>query len=72
MTNTLTGTYDLDTTHSTVGFTVRHAMVTKVRGNFNDFEATLTVNQENPTESKVEATVETGSCLLYTSDAADE
>ena len=61
MTNTLTGTYDLDTTHSTVGFTVRHAMVTKVRGNFNDFEATLTVNQENPTESKVEATVETGS-----------
>ena len=64
MTNTLTGTYDLDTTHSTVGFTVRHAMVTKVRGNFNDFEATLTVNQENPAESKV--------CLLYTSDAADD
>lgn len=61
MTDTLTGTYDLDTTHSTVGFTVRHAMVTKVRGNFNDFQATLTVNQENPADSKVEATVETGS-----------
>ena len=61
MTDTLTGTYDLDTTHSTIGFTVRHAMVTKVRGNFNDFQATLTVNQENPTDSKVEATVETGS-----------
>ena len=61
MTDTLTGTYDLDTTHSTVGFTVRHAMVTKVRGSFNDFQATLTVNQENPADSKVEATVETGS-----------
>ena len=61
MTNTLTGTYDLDATHSTVGFTVRHAMVTKVRGNFNDFQATLTVNQENPAESKVEATAETAS-----------
>ena len=61
MTNTLTGTYDLDTTHSTVGFTVRHAMVTKVRGNFKDFQATLTVNEDNPAESKVEATVETGS-----------
>lgn len=61
MTDTLTGTYDLDTTHSTIGFTVRHAMVTKVRGNFNDFQATLTVNQENPADSKVEATVETGS-----------
>ena len=48
MTNTLTGTYDLDTTHSTVGFTVRHAMVTKVRGNFKDFQATLTVNEDNP------------------------
>ena len=61
MTDTLTGTYDLDTTHSTIGFTVRHAMVTKVRGSFNDFQATLTVNQENPADSKVEATVETGS-----------
>ena len=40
MTN-LTGTYNLDPAHSTIGFTVRHAMVTKVRGEFTDFDAVL-------------------------------
>ena len=46
----LTGTYNLDTAHSTIGFTVRLAMVTKVRGEFTDFDATLTI-AENPAES---------------------
>jgi polyisoprenoid-binding protein YceI len=31
----LTGTWNIDTTHSRVGFVARHAMVTKVRGSFN-------------------------------------
>ena len=35
----LTGTYTLDPAHSRIGFTARHAMVTKVRGAFNDFLA---------------------------------
>lgn len=56
-----TGTYTLDPAHSSIGFTVRHAMVTKVRGEFTDFTATLTADQDNPAESKVEATVETAS-----------
>ena len=34
---TLTGTYTLDPTHSRIGFVARHAMVTKVRGSFNEF-----------------------------------
>lgn len=55
------GIYDLDTAHSSVGFTVRHAMVTKVRGEFTEFTATITADQENPADSKVEATVVTGS-----------
>lgn len=59
--SSFSGIYDLDTAHSSVGFTVRHAMVTKVRGEFTDFTATLTTNQENPADSKVEATVVTGS-----------
>lgn len=59
--NSFSGVYDLDTAHSSVGFTVRHAMVTKVHGEFTDFTAALTANQENPSESKVEATVETAS-----------
>ncbi len=34
------GTYTLDAAHSRIGFVARHAMITKVRGNFNDFAGT--------------------------------
>ena len=37
-TPTVTGTYTIDPTHSRIGFVARHAMVTKVRGSFNEFE----------------------------------
>ncbi|MHA6555898.1 YceI family protein [Corynebacterium pyruviciproducens] len=50
MTN-LTGSYTIDPVHSNVGFTVRHAMVTKVHGTFNDFESSFTVDGD-----KVEGT----------------
>ena len=39
---TLTGTYTIDPTHSRIGFVARHAMVTKVRGSFNEFEGPAT------------------------------
>ncbi|WP_198602113.1 YceI family protein, partial [Rhodococcus opacus] len=35
--NLTAGTWAIDTVHSTVGFSVRHLMVSKVRGTFNDF-----------------------------------
>ena len=31
------GTFTIDASHSRVGFSARHAMVTKVRGSFNEF-----------------------------------
>jgi polyisoprenoid-binding protein YceI len=34
----LTGDYQLDTAHTRLGFVARHAMVTKVRGTFHEFE----------------------------------
>ena len=37
------GTWKIDTAHSVVGFSVRHMMVSKVRGRFERFDATLTV-----------------------------
>lgn len=40
----LDGTYVLDTAHSRIGFVARHAMVTKVRGSFNEFEGTATAD----------------------------
>ena len=38
--HTATGTYAIDPSHSRIGFVARHAMVTKVRGSFNEFEGT--------------------------------
>ena len=35
--SSLTGTYTIDPAHSRFGFVARHAMVTKVRGQFNEF-----------------------------------
>ncbi|EFK54209.1 YceI family protein [Corynebacterium genitalium ATCC 33030] len=58
--STLTGTYNLDPAHSSVGFTVRHAMVTKVRGEFTDYEASITV-AEDPSASTATGTVRTES-----------
>ncbi len=35
---TLTGTYTADPAHSRIGFAARHAMVTKVRGSFDELD----------------------------------
>ena len=51
---THTGTYTLDPAHSRLGFVARHAMVTKVRGGFNDFEGTITVDGADPSLSRVD------------------
>jgi polyisoprenoid-binding protein YceI len=50
------GTWDIDASHSTVGFSVRHMMVSKVRGYFREFSGVL-VTAEDPTQSSVTATV---------------
>lgn len=51
------GTWILDPAHSEVTFSVRHMMISKVRGTFGVKEATL-VAPENPLEAKVEAKVD--------------
>ena len=53
----VTGTWTIDPVHSEVGFSVRHMMVSKVRGKFTSFEGSI-VTGENPLESSVTATVE--------------
>lgn len=40
------GTYTIDASHSEVGFTARHAMVTKVRGSFSDVTGTVVVDDD--------------------------
>jgi polyisoprenoid-binding protein YceI len=59
--STLTGTYALDTAHSRVGFVARHAMVTKVRGAFNDFEGTAVIDGAEPANSSVSLVIKVDS-----------
>ncbi|GHF39337.1 polyisoprenoid-binding protein YceI [Amycolatopsis bartoniae] len=54
----LTGTYTLDPTHTRIGFVARHAMVTKVRGAFNEFTGTAQIDGENPERSSATVTIE--------------
>jgi polyisoprenoid-binding protein YceI len=53
----LTGTYTLDPTHTRIGFVARHAMVTKVRGSFNEFEGTATIDGDDPANSTARVTI---------------
>jgi polyisoprenoid-binding protein YceI len=55
------GTYTLDPTHTRIGFVARHAMVTKVRGAFNEFEGTAVIDAENVAGSKAEVILKTAS-----------
>jgi polyisoprenoid-binding protein YceI len=59
--NTLTGTYTIDPTHSRIGFVARHAMVTKVRGSFNDFAGSGVLDVEDPAASRVELVIQAAS-----------
>jgi polyisoprenoid-binding protein YceI len=54
------GTWTIDPVHSEVSFTVRHMMVSKVRGRFDKFEGTITTAPD-PLASSVTASVDLGS-----------
>lgn len=47
----LTGTWEIDTVHSTVGFAVKHAMVSTTRGHFASFSGGATIDAANPETS---------------------
>jgi polyisoprenoid-binding protein YceI len=55
-----TGTWTIDPVHSDVSFTVRHMMVSKVRGQFETFEGEVVLG-ENPLDSSVSATIDLAS-----------
>jgi polyisoprenoid-binding protein YceI len=58
---TLTGTYAIDPAHSRFGFVARHAMVTKVRGAFNEFDGTANIDGTDPSRSSVSITLDVAS-----------
>ncbi|KQU68160.1 YceI family protein [Phycicoccus sp. Root101] len=57
----ISGAYALDPTHSRIGFSARHAMVTKVRGQFDQFEGTAVIDTAVPANSKVDVTIKADS-----------
>src|SRR3954447_21247589 len=57
----LAGHYPLDPSHTRIGFSARHAMVTKVRGNFEQFEGTAHVDTVTPANSSVTVTIDAAS-----------
>jgi polyisoprenoid-binding protein YceI len=57
----LTGDYVLDPTHTRLGFVARHAMVTKVRGSFEDFEGKAHLDFADPSRSSAEVTFQIAS-----------
>jgi polyisoprenoid-binding protein YceI len=54
------GTYALDTSHTRIGFAVRHMAVSKVRGDFTEFSGTLEL-AENPVDSTISVSIQAGS-----------
>ena len=57
----LSGTYVLDPSHTRIGFVARHAMVTKVRGQFNEFEGSAVVDADDFTKSTAQLTIQAAS-----------
>lgn len=58
---TLHGNYTIDPAHSSFGFVARHAMVTKVRGTFDEFTATGLIDADDPSKSKINVSIDVAS-----------
>ncbi len=56
-----TSTWQLDPTHTSVEFAVKHMMMTTVRGRFKDIRGTVTVDEDNPDNSRVEVEIDSAS-----------
>ena len=57
----LSGDYQLDPSHTRIGFVARHAMVTRVRGEFREFEGSIHLDAEDPARSSAEVRVQLAS-----------
>jgi polyisoprenoid-binding protein YceI len=55
------GEWEIDKAHSTIGFSVKHMLVTTVRGSFGDYEASLMFDPEKPDKITASATIKAAS-----------
>ncbi len=54
-------TYQVDTAHSAAEFSVKHMMITTVKGVFEALDGTLEFDEDNPEDSKIVAKIQTAS-----------
>ena len=54
-------TYSIDPAHTTIGFKVKHLMITNVKGLFEKFRGTVNIDEKDIAKSKVDVTIEMAS-----------
>ncbi len=64
----IAGDYTLDITHTRIGFSARHAMVTTVRGQFNEFEGAAHIDTANPSASSAKVNIRAASITTGQAD----
>jgi polyisoprenoid-binding protein YceI len=60
-TRTTTNTWKIDKSHSNIDFKVKHLMISTVRGHFREFDATIELDELNPENARVTATIDVAS-----------
>lgn len=53
--------WNLDPAHSSIQFSVRHMMISTVRGRFEEFSGTFVLNEDNPTDSSIDVVINSAS-----------
>jgi polyisoprenoid-binding protein YceI len=53
--------YQIDNAHSQIQFTVRHMMISRVRGWFEKFSGEFEIDENNPADSKIDVRIEAAS-----------
>jgi len=66
-----TQTWELDPAHSAASFSVRHLMVSQVRGHFENMTGTVELDEKNPAESTIEISIDAAS-INTRNDKRDE
>ncbi|MCC2252052.1 MAG: YceI family protein [Bacillota bacterium] len=63
--------WNIDTVHSEIGFSVKHMMISKAKGSFNNFNAVFEADVDDLTGSKLEVTIDVGSIDTRNKDRDD-
>lgn len=57
--------WNIDPSHSSVHFTVRHMVISKVRGSFERYQGSVAFDEANPEASQVSVQIETASIQTH-------